>query len=108
AASVHSSTAGGTTFPRVPAHDDSAPTTDLVRLEIQIRDYHELINKLTREANETGVVSRDLSKHQQAMTALVKAKMKLEESARSRPEESEISPERQARLQGKWSKLFGM
>ncbi len=92
----------------LPLAYDFVPTTDLARLEVQIRDYHELINKLTREANETGIVNKDLSKHQQAMAALVKAKMKLEESARFRPEESEISPERQARLQGKWSKLCGM
>lgn len=107
AAPVHSFTAGRTMLPRVPAYD-SAPTNDLERLEVQIRDYHELINKLTREANETGIVSKDLSKHQQAMASLVKAKLKLEESARSRPPESEISPERQAKLQGKWSKFCGM
>ncbi len=67
-----------------------------------------LINTLTREANETGIVNKDLAKHQQAMAALLKTKLKLEEAARSRPEEPQISPERQARLQDKWLAVCGM
>ncbi len=87
---------------------DYAPTTDLARLDVQITDYHVLINRLTREANETGIPNKDLSKHQQAMAALLKTKDRLETSARSRPQEPEISPERQARLQDKWSAVCGM
>ena len=42
------------------------------------------------------------------MAALLKTKDRLEASARSRPPEPEISLERQASLQAKWSILCGM
>ncbi len=98
---------GGKVLP-LPGVQDYAPTTDLARLEKHISDYHLLINRLTREANETGIVNKDLARHQQAMATLLKTKMKLEESARARPEEPEISPQRMARLQAKFSKFCDM
>ena len=99
--------AAGKVLPLTPAQDFS-PTTDLARLDVLIRDYHELITGWTKEAKETGIVNKDLAKHQQAMAALLKTKDKLETSARSRPPEPVISPERQASLQGKWSALTGL